>query len=396
MRRRERTLYRILSVGIAVALWYLVTASQNPETERVIGTELVPRNLPPDLVVVRAPRRVDVRVRAPRATLVELGPRSVVAWVNLADSEPGEYRLPVRVDAPPRVRVVEVVPEQATIVVDALTQRQIPVEAALHGRAPQGMSVERPEVRPARVTVSGPRSVVQRARRAVAAVDLGGVQNTQTVTVRVRILGEGGEEIQGVEVRPPQVQVHLVVQEALLTRLVPVVPEVRGSLPAGTRIALIEVQPPFLRVRGSEDAVARLVTLSTEPIEVRDLQGEARYTARVRFPSRVRPEGPSEVSVRVVVLPSPVLRELRDVPVVVEGLGAGLEATWEPARVQVRVVGSEEAVVNLPEGEVRAVVDATGLGPGSTRRPVQVRVPQGIWVVASTPSEVLLRVRRRP
>jgi|FaiFalDrversion3_1042247.scaffolds.fasta_scaffold00108_4 YbbR domain-containing protein len=396
MRRRERTLYRVLSVGIAVVLWYLVAASQNPETERVIGTELALRNLPPDLAVVRAPRRVDIRVRAPRTVLADLGPRSVTAWVNLADAEPGEYRLPVRVDAPPRVRVVEVVPEQATVVVDALTQRQLPVEVALQGTTPQGMTVERPEARPARVTVSGPRSSVQRARRALAPVDLSGLQNTQTVTVRVRILGEGGEEVQGVEVRPPQVQVRLVVQEALLMRLVPVIPEVRPSLPAGTRIALVEVQPPLLRVRGPEEAVARLTALSTEPIEVRGLQGEARYTARVLFPNRVRPEGPSTVSVRVVVLPSPVTREIRDVPVVVEGLGAGLEATWEPDRVQVRVVGSEEAVVNLPEGEVRAVVDAAGLGPGTVRRPVQARVPQGIWVVASTPPEVTLRIRRRP
>ncbi|MDR7416258.1 MAG: CdaR family protein [Armatimonadota bacterium] len=396
MRRRERTLYRILSVGIAVVLWYLVTASQNPEMERVIGTELALRNLPPDLAVVRAPRRVDVRVRAPRAILADLGPRSVAAWVNLADAEPGEHRLPVRVDAPPRVRVVEVVPEQATVAVDVLTQRQLAVEVALQGSTPQGMAVERPEVRPSRVTVSGPRSAVQRARRALASVDLSGVQNTQTVTVRVRILGEGGEEVQGVEVRPPQVQVRLVVQEALLTRLVPVVPEVRASLPAGTRIALVEVQPPLLRVRGPEEAVARLTLLSTEPIEVRDLQGEARYTVRVLFPNRVQPEGPPAVSVRVVVLPSPVTREIRDVPVVVEGLGTGLEATWEPDRVRVRVVGSEEAVVNLPEGEVRAVVDAAGLGPGTARRPVQVRVPQGIWVVTSTPSEVTLRIRRRP
>jgi YbbR domain-containing protein len=204
MRRRERTLYRVLSVGIAVVLWYLVAASQNPETERVIGTELALRNLPPDLAVVRAPRRVDIRVRAPRTVLADLGPRSVTAWVNLADAEPGEYRLPVRVDAPPRVRVVEVVPEQATVVVDALTQRQLPVEVALQGTTPQGMTVERPEARPARVTVSGPRSSVQRARRALAPVDLSGLQNTQTVTVRVRILGEGGRRYRGWKCAPPR------------------------------------------------------------------------------------------------------------------------------------------------------------------------------------------------
>ncbi len=323
MRRRERTLYRILSVGIAVVLWYLVTTSQNPETERVISAELALRNLPADLAVVRFPRRVDVRVRGPRATLVGLGARSIVAWVNLANVEPGEYRLPIRVEVPPGVRVVEVVPEQAPVVVDALAERQFPVEVTLHGNSPQGLIVERPEVRPARVTVSGPRSGVQRVQRAVAPVDLGGVQNTQTITVRVRVLGEGGEEVQGVEVRPPQVQVRLVVREAFLSRLVPVVPEVAGSPPPGLRVALLEAHPPFLRVRGPQEVVARLVALPTEPVDVRPLRGEVRRTVRVPLPERVRAEGPSEVSVRVVVVPSPVFREIRDVPVGVEGLGVG-------------------------------------------------------------------------
>ncbi len=383
-------------MGIAVVLWYLVTAAQNPETERVLSAELTIRNLPADLTVVRSPRRVDVRVRAPRAALAGLSSRSVTAWVSLGDAEPGEYRLPVRVEAPSGVRVVEVMPEQVTVVVDALSRRQLPVEVVLQGTSPQGTTVDQPEPRPSRVTLVGPRSLVQRVRRAVASVDLSGLQNTQTLAVRIRVLAEGGEEVQGVEVRPPQVQVRVVVREALLGRLVPVVPEVTGSPPPGMGIALLEVQPPLVRVRGPQEVVARLTVLSTDPVDVRALRGEVRRSVRVRIPDRVQLEGPPVVSVRVVVVPSPVLRELQDVPVVVEGLGPGLEATWQPDRVRVHVVGPEKAVLSLSQDAVRAVVDASGLGPGRVRRPVQAVVPQDVWVVAATPSEVTLEIRRRP
>jgi YbbR domain-containing protein len=394
IRRHERTLYRILSVGVAAVLWYLVTGSQNPEVERVVSVELVVRNLPSDLQVVRAPTRVAVRIRGPRSIVMDLNPQAVVAAVNLTETEPGEYRLPVRVEVPAGVRVLNVQPEQADVILDAVVQRTIPVEAVLHGNSPQGVVVGPPEVRPPRVTVRGPRSIVQQIRRAIAPADLTGLQNTQVQIVRVRVVNEAGDELTGLAVRPQQVQVRLPVREVFLTRPVPVVPTLVGTPPQGMGVALLEIDPPFVTVAGPQDVVARLATLGTEPVNLGVIQGEVRRTVRVQVPEHVRIQGSGEVSVRVVVVPSPASRELDGVPVVVEGLRAGLEASVEPASVSVRVVGSKDAVEGLSPDTIRATVDASQLTGGGGRLPVRVQVPDGLWIVQVRPAQVILRLRR--
>lgn len=394
IRRHERTLYQILSVGIAVVLWYLVTGSQNPEVERVVSTELVVRNLPSDLQVVRAPTRVAVRLRGPRSVVTDLTPQTVVAAVTLTETEPGEYRLPVRVEAPAGVRVLSVVPEQVDVVLDAVVQRTIPVQAVLHGNSPQGVVVGTPEVRPPRVTVRGPRSVVQQVHRAIAPADLTGLQSTQVQIVRVRVVNEAGDELAGLIIQPPQVQVRLPVREAFLTRTVPVVPTIVGAPPQGMGVALLETDPPFVTVAGPQDAVARLSALGTEPVDLSAILGEVRRAVRVQAPERVRVLDRGVVSVRVVVVPSPASREVEGVPVVVEGLSAGLEASVEPASVSVRVVGPKEAVEGLLPDAIRATVDASRLTGGGGRLPVRVRVPDGLWIVQVRPPQVILRVRR--
>lgn len=394
VRRHERALYRVLSVAIAVGLWYYVTGTQNPEVERVVNVELGVRNLPSDLQVVRAPARVSVRLRGPRSVVSNLGPQAIAAGVSLPDAEPGEYRLPVRVEAPGGVRVLSVEPEQADVVVDAVVQRTVPVEVVLHGNSPQGVVVGTPEVRPPRVTIRGPRSVVQQVRRAIAPVDLTGLQSTQVQIVRVRVMNEGGDELGGLAVRPPQVQVRLPVREAFLTRAVPVIPTLGGSPPAGTGLALLEADPAFVTVAGPQDVVARISALSTEPVSLQGVRGEVRRTVRVQVPDRVRVLGAGQVSVRLVVVPSPASRELAGIPVVVEGLTGGLDAAVEPTTVSVRVVGSKDAVEGLAPDAIQAAVDASQLTEGTGRLEVRVRVPEGVWVVEVRPAQVLLRIRR--
>jgi YbbR domain-containing protein len=325
--------------------------------------------------------------------VADLNTDGLEAYVELGQvTEPGEYRVPVRVRVPAGLRVVDVQPDEVVVAVDAVARRQVPVEVELQGTPAPGAVLGQPTVRPSRVTVQGPRSLVQQVQRAWVAVDVTGLRTSLTQSLRVRVEDASGAELQGVSAQPQEVQVSLPVAEGVLSRTVPVVPAVAGRPRPGLSVALLEVSPAVVTVRGPQEAVLNLSVLLTEPVDVSAVEGEVRRTVRLRLPPRVRADTGPTVSVRVVVIPTPVLREL-EVAVSVRA-GPGVEARAEPGSVRVAVVGPKEAVERLQGDQVEAFVTAPGQ-VGSARVPVRVSVPEGLVVAWVDPQEVTVRVERR-
>lgn len=390
----ERNLYRILSVAVAVALWYMVAADRNPQTDRTLSVELRARGLPAGLVVVGTTPRVEVKVRGPRSAVGELNPEGVEAYVDLTQvTEAGEYRLPVRVRVSQGVRVVSVQPDEVVVGVDVVARRQVPVEVVLQGTPAPGAVLGQPSVQPAQVTVQGPRSLVQQVQRAWVAVDVTGLRSSLTQSLRVRVEDQTGAELPLVAAQPQNVQVTVPVGEGVLVRTVPVVPTVAGRPRPGLSVALLEASPSVVTVRGPQDAVLSLSVLLTEPVDVSTLEGEVRRVVRLRLPPRVRADGGAAVSVRVVVLPTPVSRELQlRVSVRAE---PGWEVSVQPDAVRVAVVGPKEAVERLQPDQVEAFVSVAGQGAGSWRVPVRVSVPEGVVVAWVDPPEAVVRLVRR-
>lgn len=390
----ERNLYRILSVAVAVALWYMVAADRNPQTDRTLSVELRARGLPAGLVVVGTTPRVEVKVRGPRSAVGELNPEGVEAYVDLTQvTEAGEYRLPVRVRVPQGMRVVSVQPDEVVVGVDVVARRQVPVEVVLQGTPAPGAVLGQPSVQPAQVTVQGPRSLVQQVQRAWVAVDVTGLRSSLTQSLRVRVEDQTGAELPLVAAQPQNVQVTVPVGEGVLVRTVPVVPTVAGRPRPGLSVALLEASPSVVTVRGPQDAVLSLSVLLTEPVDVSTLEGEVRRVVRLRLPPRVRADGGAAVSVRVVVLPTPVSRELQlRVSVRAE---PGWEVSVQPDAVRVAVVGPKEAVERLQPDQVEAFVSVAGQGAGSWRVPVRVSVPEGVVVAWVDPPEAVVRLVRR-
>ncbi|MDR7413622.1 MAG: CdaR family protein [Armatimonadota bacterium] len=394
MRTAERNLYRVLSLAVAVALWYMVAADRNPQVERALTVELRARGLAAGLVLVSMPSRVEVRVRGPRSAVAELNADGLEAYVELGQvAEPGEYRVPVRVRAPQGLRLLGVQPEEVVVGVDAVARRQMPVEVVLQGTPAPGAVLGQPSVQPARVTVQGPRSLVQQVQRVWVAVDVTGLRTSLTQSLRVRVEDQNGAELQGVTSQPPNVQVSLPVGEGALARAVPVVPTITGRPRPGLSVALLEASPAVVTIRGPQEAVLNASLLLTEPVDVSAVEGEVRRTVRLRLPPRVRSDSGPTVSVRVVVLPTPVSREL-EVALTVRA-EPGVEVRVEPATVRVAVVGPKEAVERLQPDQVEAFVTVPPQLPAAGRLPVRVSVPEGLVVAWVDPPEVSARATRR-
>ncbi|TMI84311.1 MAG: hypothetical protein E6H03_02175 [Bacillati bacterium ANGP1] len=108
----ERTLYLLLSGGIALVMWLYVATAQNPVVARSLKVDIELRNLEPNEVVVRpspkSPPQITVRLQGPRSQIALLTPKLVDAYVDLSGLEPGEHtEVPVIVSSALDVRVVD-------------------------------------------------------------------------------------------------------------------------------------------------------------------------------------------------------------------------------------------------------------------------------------------------
>jgi YbbR domain-containing protein len=96
--------------------------------------------------------------------------------------------------------------------------------------------------------------------------------------------------------------------------------------------------------------------------------------------------------VTVEVLPGPVERPVRDRPVRLLGAAPGLVVKATPNVVDVVLRGSREGVNAVAVNDVPAVVDVTGLGPGTYTLPVRVDNPPHAGVASVSPQTVQVSI----
>lgn len=107
---------KLLSLGLAYALWAVVIPTESGPVETWISAPLQLANIPPRLQVVgEVPLRVHLQLRGTEARLHRLLPEEVIVVLNLRRAAAGNhvFRLtPDSVQVPLGVQAVRIVPEE--------------------------------------------------------------------------------------------------------------------------------------------------------------------------------------------------------------------------------------------------------------------------------------------
>jgi len=384
---------KLLSVFIALILWLAATNERNPQTTTLVTAVPVTLQEPDqDCTVIRSdPKTVDVRVRGSRSVIENLNRSDVVAHVDLKDVGVGERSLPVEVDAPSGLQVLDIRPARISVEIDLLKQQQVPVTVRLEGEVPQEYERDEPTCRPTDVLVDGPRSQLEQVAGAEAVVDISGATDDVVRAVSVRLLDEEGEEVRGLGVQPTLVEVLVPVTPLPPSRMVAVQPATVGEPPPGYRLTSVRVVPSRVKVRGPQAVIDALETLGTEEIDLAGARETVSRQVKVLLPEGCASVEPAQVSVTATVEPRLATREVGGVPVKVTGLADGVEAEVLTPRVTVLVSGPASAVAELEAQDLTVTVSATGLSPGTHALPCQVQGPAGL-ALETSPAAVAVRV----
>ena len=191
MRPFQRFGLKMLSLGLAVLLWVIVSGEDTVERGLRIPLEL--QQFPSGIELRgEAPSLVDARVRGSSATLSRVGPGDIVALLDLHSAVAGQqlFQLtPDQVRVPFGVQVVQVSPATVGLTFEKSMTRQVRVVPKIDGSPAAGFVVGTITVQPLLVDVVGPSTAIERATEAVTStISIAGLRQRVTESVTVGFL----------------------------------------------------------------------------------------------------------------------------------------------------------------------------------------------------------------
>ncbi len=191
------------SVCLAILVWLYVSGEQNMEVSREIPVNI---KLPPDAILVEMQHpMLNVTFRGARSILQKVDFEKLQYSRDLSTNlQPGKITFIVSetdIPLPKFVSVTNILPQELTVVVDRMAEKELAVEPLLSGSPLDGFKVDGVSVSPSVVKVKGPAGVLKRSSKiGTQSVDLRGRNRSFFQKIGISALVKGQELDSVVEV----------------------------------------------------------------------------------------------------------------------------------------------------------------------------------------------------
>jgi len=259
---------KLTSVFLAFLLWLAVRGE--PPAERVITVplEII---IPADMQITgERPGTVEVTLRG-SANSMWFGQPFPSCRVDLGDATEGEHEIPltpadVRVPRAAGIEVLSVRPARLSLTLEKTISRVLPIRV-VRGDPPLDLEVYGVKIDPPRVTITGPRSRVEKIREVPTEnIPLSGQRESIRTYARLDI---PDATVHASPAGPVQVSIQLGVRRQLQTvRRVPVVPDDPSVTVVPSRISVRVLAPVSLEEKlTAADFSATVSTASLGPAQ---------------------------------------------------------------------------------------------------------------------------------
>ncbi len=204
-------LLKVLSVSIAVGLWFFVNAAER-DSEAVYPIPVRLANQPTQLLLV-SPRieTADLRVSGPRTLLDRIERADLSLDIDLTRVRPGAttFRLrPSSLALPRGVVPIHITPSEITLEFATIGSKRVPVNLAVGGR-PGDLLITESKVTPEEVEIRGPARVV----RDIELVKTQPLELADAVPGRIKRELELDLDVEYITLSSPIVHVDLLLEE---------------------------------------------------------------------------------------------------------------------------------------------------------------------------------------
>jgi YbbR domain-containing protein len=392
--------YGILSVVLAVFLMFFVDSAENPVQEKsFVAVNIAVINLTENYLLESEPGMVEIRVRGLKSALNLTSSRDVLAWVDLQGSEPGQAPHDIQVSLPSGLELVSLRPVSVELDVDRLDAKNVPVYSQTINAVREGYSHLEPQLRPAEITVSGPRRTLDRVEAARVMVDLSDKAAEYQEDLPVILLDSDNKEIQDarLSLSAATVRAQVAVTENLLSKSMQVRTALSGTADEKYIVTGMEVEPSVVKVSGPYAVISRLGDyLTTAPIELSALTETFQEKVELALPENVAVLEGNQVLVTIGIEENLTRRTFAGIPVELRDPPPGKSYGCLPGVVDVTLAAYPWVFANASNEageynvEVKAYVDLAGELADSRDYPVRLDYPEEYRVTEISPGTVRL------
>ncbi len=388
----------LLSVLLAILLWFYVTSLENPERQTIFrNLPVAVRGLSSDLRIINADQlpTVDAIVQAPENLMGNIRQSDIHPYIDLSGLDAGVRIVPVQVDRAglPDGVSITLRPDKVQVQLEVQVSREFPVTVKITGTPAFGYGLEPAQVDPDRVRVTGSRDAVASISEVVVPVDVDQKAGTQQGLVEPVALDASGKKVEGVSFSPDHVQVVVPVRLLFSYKVVPVTVPILGQPAPGYIVSRVTFTPTTVTVCCSPSLLEPLGSLETRPVSITGTTSAVITTTEIVLPAGVElyPGQNRTVNVSVNVEPQLTTWQL-SVPVVLEGVPPGMSAVASPNRLDLTLAGTFVDLQALKPTDVRASINLQGRDPGTYDLQPQITLPSGITLTAVTPERVTVTI----
>lgn len=207
--------YKFTSVLIAVIIWSVVQGEEIVEINRRLPINVVV----PEGYMIRGEnvRVKDITLRFPRFIQTEISNRTLEATITIPKGKIGEHRFRIDKEYIKNwdARVKLTVHDPYVVVhVDESMAKEVPVREVLQGAPAEGFNIEKADIKPSTITVTGLKAEIQKLTEVITEViDISGIRESKTVTAGIVTPGVSNREVSA-----DKVEVQLKVGEGKVNR----------------------------------------------------------------------------------------------------------------------------------------------------------------------------------
>lgn len=301
-------LIKVLSLLVALLLWFYVMDTKNPDVSTVLSglnvqVKGVSALTEAGLIITEGNTpTVDVKVVGKRNDVYSANRNTVTAVVDVSTiTVPGEYDLKYAASAENKNLTVSRITPTVSMIIDRVATKSVPVDLQLQGELAEGYVQGDYSLSSDAVTVEGPERILAEIDRAVAVYDMtDATANVETV-LNYTLVDEAGEPVDMtfITLREPtlefEMQVH---QSGEIPLSVDVIPY--GFITAD--MVDCEIEPDSVKVSGASDVVSSINQINLGSISVKQLLEDnvTEVTLPIILPNGVTTDN-TETYARVVI-----------------------------------------------------------------------------------------------